>query len=196
MFEAQRGTAAATRGEHTVKGTHVIVARHFIDEHLGSGTFRRLTEAGGQRWAVPLPSSWYELDVLHAALVQTSRRMGRSLHDIATEIASRNAKTDLTGVYKFVIKALAPHRVLSQLPHLWRFYVRFGECVPVSNDKGHYVAEGRGMLDEYTEWATGCWRGFISTAVEMAGGSDIRCTISTPWRDSEGARFRFEIFYA
>jgi hypothetical protein len=187
---------ASTRGEHTVKGTHVIVASQYVDEHLGGGTFRALTESGGQRWAVLLPSSWYELPLLHEALMTVSRRTHRSIHDISTEIAARNAKTDLTGVYRFVMKALAPHRVLGQLPHLWRFYVRFGECAPLSNDKGHYVAEGRGMLDEYAEWATGCWRGFISTAVEMSGGKDVRVQISKVWKEADGSRFRFEIFYA
>jgi hypothetical protein len=196
MFTARKAPAPNPRGEHTVKGTHVIVASQYVDEHLGSGTFRVLTEAGGQRWAVLLPSSWYELDILHDALVIVSRRLGRSIHDISAEIAARNAKTDLTGVYRFVMKALAPHRVLSQLPHLWRFYVRFGECAPLSNEKGHYTAEGRGMLDEYVEWATGCWRGFISTAVEMAGGSDVRVQISKVWKAEDGSRFRFEIFYA
>lgn len=196
MFIAQRGPVTSVRGEQTVKGTHVIVASQFVDENLGAGTFRQLTELGGQRWAVLLPSSWYELHILHAALLEAARRVGRSMHDVSTEIAARNAKTDLTGVYRFVMKALAPHRVLGQLPHLWRFYVRFGECVPVSNDKGHYIAEGRGMLAEYTEWATGCWRGFIRTAVEMAGGKDVRVEISKPWREADGSRFRFEIFYA
>jgi uncharacterized protein (TIGR02265 family) len=187
---------ASARGEHTVKGTHVIVASQFVDENLGAGTFRKLTESGGQRWAVLLPSSWYELDILHAALLESSRRLSRDIHQMSTEIAARNAKTDLTGVYRFVMKALAPHRVLSQLPHLWRFYVRFGECAPLSNEKGHYIAEGRGMLHEYAEWATGCWRGFISTAVEMSGGKDVRVQIGKPWPEPDGSRFRFEIFYS
>ena len=74
--------------------------------------------------------------------------------------------------------------------------MRFGECFPVSNEKGRYVAEGRGLLEEYTDWAMGCWRGFITTAVEMSGGHNIEVTLSPLPAEPAGARFRFEIRYA
>jgi hypothetical protein len=181
--------------ERLVKGTHVIVARDYVDERMGAGVFRKLTQAGGERWKLPLPSAWYELDVLHPAIIEVAKVEGRPVQDVAAEIAARNARTDLTGVYKLFLKMLSPQTVLGKLPTLWRLYVRFGECCPVSNVKGHYVAEGRGLLEEYLEWAAGCWRGFIKTAVEMSGGKQIKITITNLPSERDGSRFRFEISY-
>lgn len=182
--------------ERLVKGTHIIVARDYVDEVMGKGSFAKLTERGGKRWQVLLPSSWYELDVLHPALVAVAQAKKRKMVDVASDIAARNARTDLTGVYKLFLRMLSPQTVLGKLPHLWRLYVRFGECVPVSNDKGHYVAEGRGLVSEYSDWASGCWRGFITTAVEMSGGTHIEVMLSPLPADADGSRFRFEIRYA
>ncbi|MDB4966168.1 MAG: hypothetical protein JWN44_1857 [Myxococcales bacterium] len=182
--------------EPLVKGTHILVARDYVDETMGKGTFAKLTESGGKRWQVLLPSSWYELDVLHPALVTVAVAKKRKIIDVATDIASRNARTDLTGVYKLFLKMLSPQTVLGKLPHLWRLYVQFGECFPVSNDKGRYVAEGRGLIAEYSDWAAGCWRGFITTAVEMSGGHRIEVSLSPLKPEADGARFRFEIRYA
>ena len=186
----------SARGEHTVKGTHVIVASQFVDEQLGAAPSASSPSLGGQRWAVLLPSSWYELDILHAALAEsrvaptrrstTSRRRLRRATPRPTSPASTS----------FVIKALAPQRVLGQLPHLWRFYVRFGECAPASNDKGHYIAEGRGMLDEYAEWAPAA--GAASSAPRWRWSAARTCSVQIckPWREPDGSRFRFEISYS
>jgi hypothetical protein len=179
-----------------VKGTHVQLVQRFIDENLGSGTFQRLTSTGGERWLMPLPVGWYELAILHTALAAAAVQLKRPLHELAAEIAAENARTDLNGVYKIFFKVFSLQSVLSQLPRLWRSYVRFGECVPIVNEPGHYVAEGQGMVEHYLEWASGCCRGFVSTAVKMAGANNIEIKI-TPLPDlNGGARFRFEMYYA
>jgi hypothetical protein len=179
-----------------VKGTHVQIVQRFIDEKLGEGTFSKLTASGGERWLMPLPVGWYDLNILHAALTQASERLHRPIHDIACEIAAENARTDLTGVYKIFFKVLSVPSVLSQLPRLWRSYVRFGECVPVSNEPGHYVAEGQGLVEQYLDWASGCWRGFISTAVKMAGAREADIKIMPLPMLNGGARFKFDMHYS
>ena len=186
---------AVDRNERLVKGTHVQVAQRCLDRMLGPDTFRTLTASGGPRWKVIVPVAWYEVDVLHAANTKAAERLGISMHDLATELASENARTDLRGVYKFLVKVLSVRTILSQLPRLWRNYVHFGECVPISSEPGHYAAEGQGMFEEYLAWTSGCCRGFVTTAVEMAGARDVKAKI-VPLPPLGGrARFKLDLFY-
>lgn len=41
--------------DRTVKGSHVIQAKDWIDSRLGPGTFGQLTKAGGDRWGSSSP---------------------------------------------------------------------------------------------------------------------------------------------
>lgn len=186
---------AVDRNDRLVKGTHVQIAQRCLDRMLGPDTFRTLTAAGGTRWKVILPVAWYELDILNGAFAAAADRLGVSIHDLATEIACENARTDLRGVYKIFFKMLSVRTILGQLPRLWRSYVHFGECVPITSEPGHYVAEGQGMFEEYLAWTSGCCRGFITTAVEMAGGRDIHAKIVPLTPLGGRARFKFDLTY-
>lgn len=183
-------------GERVVKGSHVIAAESWVDARLGGGTFRDLTKKAGDKWNIPLPIAWYEVDVLHTALEEVARRLDRSVEDIAAEVARLNAESDLRSIYKIFMRVAQPHLVLSQTPRLWSTYVKFGSAWAVKNEKGHYVGQGDGFDERVLGWACGCWFGFIPTAITIAGGRVDSSRIAKRWRQSDGTySLQLEVLY-
>jgi hypothetical protein len=182
----------------TVKGTHVIQAAAYVDGRLGPDTFKTLAKSlGGARWAVLLPSSWYDVNVLREILTTLSGRIGVSIEDMTTEIARRNAEEDLTSVYRFFLRIVQPQRVLGFTPKLWQTYVSFGTATAVTNEKGRYVGLGEGYPEALLDWACGCWRGFIPATIELSGGKNPRGTIVKRWRmDNHLYAVQFEATYS
>src|SRR5262245_865851 len=125
--------------EYHVKGSHIAVANRWVDERLGDGAFSGKAQAIGAPWsrAVVLPGVWYDVEPLNELLAWASTRLGKPLRECAAEIAARNAKEDLTTIYRVFLRLAAPVRLLSQTPRLWRNYVRFADSTVIRNDPGH-----------------------------------------------------------
>jgi hypothetical protein len=182
--------------ERVVKGSHVVVAEAWVDERLGRGTFKRLTENAGEHWQILLPMTWYDIDTLHDALEVAARRLDLSVEDITAEIARRNAEIDLRSIYKLFLRVAQPRRVLSLTPRLWNTYVKFGSAWAVQNDDGYYVGQGDGFDERLLGWGCGCWRGFIPATIQVAGGRVALSRILKKWRQPDGTySVQFEVTY-
>jgi hypothetical protein len=182
--------------DRRVKGSHILQAARWIDEHLGEGTFRTLTKSAGARWGIILPGAWYEIDILQNALAQASDKARMSVEDVTTEIAARNAAEDLTTIYRIFLRVAQPQTVLSFTPKLWRTYVNFATARAVLNERKHYIGRGEGFSAELMEWAAGCWRGFIPAAIRMAGGGNPRGSVTQRSRMPNGLyAIEFEVRY-
>lgn len=180
----------------TVKGSHVLQVKQWIDERLGTGTFAALTKKAPENWSIILPMTWYEIDILHAALSEACQKTRVSMEAASTEIARRNAAADLTSLYRFFMRVAQPQRLLTHTPRLWRTYVNFADASAVTNEHGHYVGQGDGFDEHLVAWACGCWAGFIPLAVELAGGKDVRSRIIKRWRNTNGTHsLQLEVFY-
>lgn len=208
-WRANRGSARSAlgssgRGGHlgifmetrTVKGSHVLQVKQWIDERVGIGTFSELTKHAPENWSIILPMTWYEVDILHNALAEACKKTRVSMEEAATQIARRNAAADLTSLYRFFMRVAQPQRLLTHTPRLWRTYVNFADASAVKNEDGHYVGQGDGLDEELVAWACGCWAGFIPLAVELAGGKDVRSRIIKRWRNGNGKySLQLEVFY-
>ncbi|HZS41402.1 MAG TPA: hypothetical protein VFF06_31450 [Polyangia bacterium] len=181
-----------------VKGTHVLMARQWIDAQLGEGEFLKRIEERPSDWPkVLLPASWYDVDPMNHALRSAARALGRTVEDVATDISRSNARHDLTTVYRAFLRVAGPHLVMNATALLWRNYVNFGDAQKVVNERGHYVGECRGIPTRLLEWACGAWLGFVPTAIELAGGK--RCSariVETRVETSELSALRMEVRYA
>jgi len=165
------------RPTHGVKGTHVTMAREVIDEILGEGSFLRLARSCGADWSVLLASTWYDVFPLNAVLAQVAEQKNLSLIDLSQTICSRNAKRDLTSVYRAFLRAAGPHLVMNATPVLWRNYVNFADGVKVENVRGRFVGRCTKLPTEVLDWASGAWLGFPSTAIEMSGGKNCKAKL-------------------
>jgi hypothetical protein len=187
---------SANKGGRTVKGSHVVQAREYIDGHLGPGTFTKYTAHGGDSWSIILPVVWYDIDILYDALAKASEELRVSIEDITARIARLNAEKDLTSIYRFFLRAAQPHRVLAHTPKLWTTYVSFGSAKAIKNEPGHYLGQGDGFDEKLVGWGSGCWRGFIPATIEVAGGRDLNSRIVRSWRAHDGTySVQFEVNY-
>jgi hypothetical protein len=154
------------------------------------------TAAGGSRWGMVLPGSWYDVNNLLTVLRSVEKKTGVSIEDATTEIARLNAEADLTSIYRFFMRVAQPQRVLGFTPKLWRTYVSFGDSTAVNNARGHYVGQCEGFREEHVDWVCGCWRGFIPAAIELAGGKVEKESIVKRWKQAPGRHaIQFEVTY-
>jgi hypothetical protein len=166
--------------EEKVKGSHIILVNEWVDQHLGAGTFTRLTK---NCWGVIVPVGWYDVAALLDVFDEASRLTGKPVEEIATEIARLNAEKDLTSIYRLFLRIAQTQRVLSYTPRLWRTYVSFADARVLKNEAGMYIGEGYGFTGKQIDWACGCWYGFIPTAIRLAGGKEIRPSIEREWHE-------------
>lgn len=182
--------------QRTIKGSHAIQVREWVDKRLGTGTFRELTRSGGDRWGIIVAGGWYEVDIVNQVLVEASRRTKVPTEEIATEIARLNALNDLATIYRLFLRVAQPQRVLNFTPKLWRTYVSFADATAIRNEPGDYLGQCDGLTEELVAWACGCWRGFIPTTIELAGGKNARGTIVKRWRAPNGSHsIQLEVKY-
>lgn len=163
-----------TKVQYTVKGTHVTMARKWVDQKLGEGTFAQLAAEKGELAPTLLASSWYPVEPVVHAIDGAAKRLRVQTEDLATEIAVQNARTDLTTVYRAFLRVAGPHMVMSATTALWRNYVAFADARKIENVYGHFVGECYDIPNALLDWACGCWRGFVPTAIELAGGKECR----------------------
>jgi hypothetical protein len=184
---------------YKTKGTHVLQARIWVDERLGAGMFNKLAAESGDAWpTVLLPASWYDVEPLVKLLTIVSARTRISLENITTEITARNARNDLTSVYRAFLRVAGPHLTMNATAKLWSTYVAFGEAKKIQNDPGFYLAECRGIPRHLLSWACGAWKGFVPTAIEVSGGK--RCVSEIVFRrrepDSDLWMIQFSVKYS
>ena len=182
-----------TGNKYRCKGSHVIVAQKWVDERLGPGAFKALVKDAGDVWrGMYLPMTWFDVFPLNNALIVVAHKLNRSLEDVTMEITRLNALEDLTSMYRFFLRIAAPQRVMSFTPRLWSTYVEFGVATAIKNEPGHYVGECTGIPERLLQWSCGAWRGFVPTAIELAGGKNVRGTIRGTWRMNQGDLHRLE----
>jgi hypothetical protein len=161
-------------GSYRAKGSHLIQAEAWFDKQHGAGTFKKhYCDAAGTSSLVLLPGTWYDVEPLTVAVAWAATRLGRTLEDVALEIARLNAMHDLTTIYRVFLRLASPVLTLRQTPRLWSTYVAFGTARALVNESGHYVGEGSGIPAHLLDWVCGSWRGFIPAAIEVAGGKDV-----------------------
>lgn len=166
---------ADVTARYRVKGTHIVQVRVWIDKHLGTGTFTSLTstlpETQKAGWPGPiLAGTWYDVEPLQAVLTATAMRTRKTVESISAEVAEMNARADLTTVYRTFLRLAGPPATLVATPMLWKNYVAFASARAVKNEPGDYLGECTDIPRHLLSWASGCWLGFIPTAITLAGG--------------------------
>jgi hypothetical protein len=158
--------------ELKTKGTHVMVAREWVDQRLGPGTFTKLARSREPEFPeLALAIAWYDVHPLVHALTEAAKLLDMPVREITASIAYLNADRDLHTVLRAFMWAAGPVMLLSQSARLWRAYVAFAEARVILNERGRYVGQCHTFPSELSEWVAGAWEGFLPRAIEIAGGS-------------------------
>jgi hypothetical protein len=184
------------RGDFRCKGTHVIQIRNWIDRKVGPGAFDRLLlERTGRVPEPVLVGGWYDTFQMIGTIEAAAALTDMKLEDVVTEIATQNARNDLKTVYRVFLRILAPVRVLSMLPRIWRQYFSFGEVVVLANEPGTIVLETRQIPTPLTPWVVGGWRGFLPETIRASGGVIDRALTVHTTTQGDTSTVRVEAHY-
>jgi hypothetical protein len=172
---------------YNVKGSHVVLARAWFEQNLGKGSLDRLANVDGKPAypAVLLPGTWYDALPLARAFDAAAKDVRREVDEVVAEVARQNALQDLTTIYRVFLRVASPVRFLAFTPTLWRNYVQFADAKVVKNERGHYVGTCSAIPRDLYGWCAGGWRGFLPTAIELAGAKKATIAIAGPAPDPD-----------
>jgi hypothetical protein len=141
-------------------------------EHLPSDALRAFFEqpftAGG----------WYDALPIAPLIRAEARALGQPLPAYLRERAEFQAKLDVNGLYRVLLKLASPELVASRLPRLVGQIVDFGSVELSDQRKGHIVATIRGMPQILTEWYSSAITVYCEVALGLAGSSSPRVRLT------------------
>lgn len=125
-----------------------------------------------------LPVSWLDYGAYIRCMLVADQVIGTGSKALLAEAAHFAAEKNLKGLYRFLIAISSPQGAIAKAPLIWRQYHDVGTIT--------IVATGKGFVDvKLTDWpdiplyhdiSHGA---FMETAVEIAGGRNVRHTHPT-----------------
>jgi hypothetical protein len=149
------------RERHPVGPTAVL-------EHLPTAELRAFFEqpftAGG----------WYDALPIAPLIRAEARALGQPLSAYLRDRAEFQARLDVNGLYRMLLKLATPELVASRLPRMIGQVVDFGAVELSEQRKGHVVATIRGMPHSLTEWYSSAITVYCEVALGLAGAPNPR----------------------
>ena len=174
-----------------VKGTTIISTSNFVKNRFGQEGFDRwieqLSPAARDAITVPLASKWYDMVDCYTEPLEkiVSTFLGGAIDKGGREIGSENAKHDLTGIYRIMIKFGSPNLMISGAARTWNSYYSEGEPEVVENEKGRAVVSIREIPVKSAVWEYSV-AGWVETASMLAGGKNNSCRILSSVASGQG----------
>lgn len=135
-----------------------------------------------------LPSSWY--DVLPVApLIRAEAEVSKQT--VATYLRHRarfQAKEDISGVYRWLLKLASPETIALKLPRLLTQIFDFGESHADKLRENTVRIELKGFPRVLGEWYSNAFEVYAETALELAGAKNITLHLKTTPEDAGGGR--------
>ncbi len=127
-----------------------------------------------------LPSSWY--DVLPVAqLIHSEARAARQTLRVYLRARSAyQARKDIGGVYRFLLRLASPEMVASRLPRLLSQIFDFGEAETHIVNPTHMAATLTGYPAVLWEWYSIAFEVYCETALKLAGASRVAMSARPP----------------
>ena len=141
-------------------------------EHLPNTELRAFFEqpftAGG----------WYDALPIAPLIRAEARALGQALPLYLRERAEFQARLDVNGLYRVLLKLASPELVASRLPRMIGQVIDFGAIELSDQQKGHVIATIRGMPQVLTEWYSSAITVYCEVALREAGSKDPRARLA------------------
>ncbi len=121
-----------------------------------------------------LAASWYDILPLLPAGRVCARLAGTSYEEYLVARSRWQAASDMTGVYKMLIKVASTQSVALRLPKLLQRYLDFGGTVATAVEPGLVEAETRGMPRAVLAWFAPVAATYTVCALELGGAPGAR----------------------
>jgi hypothetical protein len=146
---------AVVRGERqaSVKGNAVLGVVRFVERTYGADGLARLTaELPDSDQAVLrgilLPGGWYPIGLWNRLGDRQVQIFGSGNADSFRPVAEFIASSDLSSIYKVLLKVATPEMILWRTPSLWERYFNVGRAEPQEEEPNKFVVHITGSVRE------------------------------------------------
>jgi hypothetical protein len=133
-----------------------------------------------------LAASFYDVFPLAIAGIVCARRSGTSFLEFVRVRTEAQAKSDLGGVYRMLLKFTSAEAVAARIPKVVGQYFDFGETELVQRTATHVHMRRTGLPVPLAPWYVTVSRAYLHVVLSAAGAKSSRCTILSV--ESDGAR--------
>lgn len=145
-----------------------------------------------------LASSWYDALPLMPLSLAHARMLGLPFHQHLRDRGRWVAERDIPGIYRTLLALATPELVASRLPRASMTYFDFGNADACMLRPGLVRVAQEGVPQTLVPWIAASTEGFVSAAMEMAGGRRVvvKCVGSDRDGDKQGiptARVELEV---
>jgi hypothetical protein len=154
-----------------------------LEKIHGKEALERVKEAMPARMretiAQVLPLEWYPVELTAALHIAIRDTLGGGSWKESQRIAREAGKTEATGVYRVILRAVQYDTVWDRMERMWPQYYDAGDARWVDRGRGHATAEFRGVAG-FNEGMWASIAGRIETLLEMAGARGAAVTVKDP----------------
>jgi hypothetical protein len=169
-----------------LKGRAVVSTMEYLDKRVPGGrdtVLHGLTSAdraffGGEQ--LFLASSWYDLFPYARLMGRVAELQSLPLRVLMASQARRTARIDVAGVYRMSLSLSTPEAMAGRVHRVFNRYFRPCEAVVLDADRGQARYELRHIPRPLLDFFLGVNEGFVTGALEEAGGRDIDIVYQTP----------------
>jgi hypothetical protein len=179
-----------------IKGNAYRGHLDFVDQELPGGrkaqaeAFRALHPVHGEQWVTYfeqtfLSSGWYDAYPLAVAGIACGRVLGESFLEFAYRRTELQARADIRGVYKFLLKFVSARQIAMRVPGLVARYFDFGEVHSRAEDATTIHTELSAIPTDLWPWISSLVSAYISTVIEITGKAAPRVEVGSTFADGE-----------
>ena len=178
-----------------VRGSSYLRMRDYIDQKLPGGieaVLARLEGAELRQFArqVFLPVSWYDALPLLPLSDAIAAVEGRPYADSVRHRAVLAAESDLSGLYRVLLKVVSPELAIERLQRTLMRYFDFGRIDGMVTTRGRSEGRLSGFPAPLVRWFAPMVTGYAPEVLRAAGAIGARAHVAAPQR--VGARLGIE----
>jgi hypothetical protein len=144
-----------------------------------------------------LPSSWYDVLPVAPLIRAEARAMKMTVAQYLRHRTEFQAKEDINGIYRFLLKLFSPESVSMRLPRMLTQIFNHGSHEERVVEPGWIEATLDGYPKMLWEWYSTAFEVYAETALVLAGGRKVRAMVRPPEEEQTQngvtlMRFRFD----
>jgi uncharacterized protein (TIGR02265 family) len=180
-----------------IKGMALTTTTSFVEEEFGKPAkeewLESLDNETQHAYRFALATSWYSMDLYWKGGMAACQRFapGR-IAETMRKWGAHTARSQLTGIYRLLLKLGSPNKMLSSAPRMWGTFNSEGTISVPVNEKGSAVLrlEGLSLHDPLFGESLAGW---MEEAIRLSGAKRVAATVTqTPRTDKDFFEFSID----
>ncbi|MGO8993132.1 MAG: hypothetical protein ACLQVI_07375 [Polyangiaceae bacterium] len=129
-------------------------------------------------------SGWYDIFPMITMVVEVARMRGVPYFTAVSDLSRMMAEADLNGIYRTLLRVVAPRFLAPRLPRIQGQYLNFGTLTVTESEWDHCEVLRGKHPQLLFHWYVAVVQGFLPCVLECSGAKDVRVRWSPP--EAEG----------